>query len=191
MEGRPAAQVLLRIGKSVGRTTRVDRRPPAPVPHPRNAMDILSTERRSSLMATIKAKDTQPEMVVRKIVFGLGRRYRLHSRALPGAPDLVLARDRKIIFVHGCFWHQHAHCTVAGMPKSRLDYWRPKLEGNRLRDTKNMRRLRRSGWAVLTIRECQLSDVQRTVTRLTEFLQERKAKPRSAGKRSRVGKRGR
>jgi DNA mismatch endonuclease, patch repair protein len=151
-------------------------------------MDILSPERRSSLMARIKAKDTQPEMVVRKIVFGLGRRYRLHSRGLPGAPDLVLARDRKIIFVHGCFWHQHAHCTVARMPKSRLDYWRPKLEGNRLRDTKNVRRLRRSGWTVLTIRECQLSDVQRTVARLAEFLQEGKIKPRSDGACSRVSK---
>jgi DNA mismatch endonuclease, patch repair protein len=142
-------------------------------------MDILSPERRSSLMGRIKAKDTQPEMVVRRIVFGLGRRYRLHSRALPGAPDLVLARDRKVIFVHGCFWHQHAHCTVARMPKSRIEYWRPKLEGNRLRDTKNVRRLRRSGWSVLIIRECQLSDMQRTATRLAEFLLERKTKQRS------------
>ena len=134
-------------------------------------------------MARIKAKDTQPEMVVRKIVFGLGHRYRLHSRALPGAPDLVLARDHKIIFVHGCFWHQHAHCTVARMPKSRIDYWRPKLEGNRLRDTKNVRRLRRSGWTVLIIRECQLSDMQRTATRLAEFLAEKKTKRPFAGTR--------
>jgi len=146
-------------------------------------MDILSPARRSSLMARIKAKDTQPEMLVRKIVFGLGRRYRLHSRALPGVPDLVLARDRKVIFVHGCFWHQHAHCTVARMPKSRIDYWRPKLEGNRLRDTKNVRRLRRSGWTVLIIRECQLSDMQRAATRLAEFLAERKTKRPSAGTR--------
>jgi DNA mismatch endonuclease (patch repair protein) len=153
-------------------------------------MDILSPARRSSLMARIKAKDTQPEMVVRKIVFGLGRRYRLHSRALPGVPDLVLARDRKIIFVHGCFWHQHAHCTVARMPKSRIDYWRPKLEGNRLRDTKNVRRLRRSGWTVLIIRECQLSDVQRAATRLAEFLGEGKAKRPSAGTHPRASKHG-
>jgi DNA mismatch endonuclease (patch repair protein) len=153
-------------------------------------MDILSPERRSSLMARIKAKDTHPEMVVRRIVFGLGRRYRLHSRALPGAPDLVLARDRKIIFVHGCFWHQHAHCTVARMPKSRMGYWRPKLEGNRLRDTKNVRRLRRSGWSVLIIRECQLSDMQRTATRLAEFLQERKTKQRSEVTHTRASKRG-
>jgi DNA mismatch endonuclease (patch repair protein) len=152
-------------------------------------MDILTPERRSSLMARIKAKDTQPEMVVRKIVFGLGRRYRLHSRALPGAPDLVLARDRKIIFVHGCFWHQHAHCPVAKMPKSRLDYWRPKLEGNRLRDAKNLRRLRRFGWQVLTIRECQLSDVEDAATRIAEFLQVKIGKARAAGKTSRVSNR--
>jgi len=145
-------------------------------------MDILSPERRSSLMARIKAKDTRPEMIVRKIVFGLGRRYRLHSRMLPGAPDLVLARDRKVIFVHGCFWHQHAHCPVARMPKSRLEYWRPKLEGNLLRDAKNLRRLRRCGWQVLTIRECQLSDVNDTTTRIAEFLHVKTGKPRSAGK---------
>jgi DNA mismatch endonuclease (patch repair protein) len=152
-------------------------------------MDILSPERRSSLMARIKAKDTEPEMVVRKIVFGLGRRYRLHSRALPGAPDLVLARDRKIIFVHGCFWHQHAHCPVARMPKSRLEYWRPKLDGNRVRDAKNLRRLRRSGWDVLTIRECQLSDVEGTATRIADFLQVKAGNPLSAGRTSRVSKR--
>jgi DNA mismatch endonuclease (patch repair protein) len=153
-------------------------------------MDILSPERRSSLMARIRAKDTQPEIVVGKIVFGLGRRYPLHSRALPGTPDLVLARDRKIIFLHGCIWHQHAHCTVARMPKSRIEYWRPKLEGNRLQDTKNVRRLRRSGWRVLIIRECQLSDLRHTAIRLAGLLQEGKSKRRSAGTRPRENNRG-
>jgi DNA mismatch endonuclease (patch repair protein) len=153
-------------------------------------MDILSPVRWSSLMAKIRGKNTQPELIVRKIVFGLGRRYRLHSRELPGRPDLVLASDRKVIFVHGCFWHQHAHCKVARMPKSRLDYWRPKLEGNRVRDAKNVRRLRRSGWKVLTIRECQLSDVQRAASRPTEFLQEEGKKQFAGGSRSRIGKHG-
>jgi DNA mismatch endonuclease (patch repair protein) len=133
-------------------------------------MDILSPQRRSQLMARIKSKDSEPEMIVRRLVFGLGRRYRLHLRKLPGCPDLVFSRDRKIVFVHGCFWHQHARCNVARMPRSRLSYWRPKLEGNRRRDLSNARRLRRSGWSVLTVRECELSNLERVAVRLAEFL---------------------
>jgi len=133
-------------------------------------LDTISTQRRSALMARIKAKDTRPEMIVRRIAFALGRRYRLHVSGLPGRPDLVFPRDHKIVFVHGCFWHQHAGCPVARMPASRLSYWRPKLEGNRKRDIANARRLRRAGWTLLTIRECELRNTERIRQRLSEFL---------------------
>jgi DNA mismatch endonuclease (patch repair protein) len=121
-------------------------------------------------MARIRSKDTAPEMAVRKMASAMGRRYRLHVRKLPGCPDLVFARDRKIVFVHGCFWHPHARCSVGHAPASRVDYWAPKLEGNRARDQRNQRKLRRDGWAILTIRECELGEVERVRRRLAEFL---------------------
>jgi DNA mismatch endonuclease (patch repair protein) len=121
-------------------------------------------------MARIRAKDTAPEMAVRKMASAMGRRYRLHVRKLPGCPDLVFARDRKIVFVHGCFWHPHARCSVGHAPASRVHYWGPKLEGNRVRDQRNQRKLRRAGWAVLTIRECELANVELVRRRLAEFL---------------------
>ena len=136
-------------------------------------MDNLSRRRRSELMARIKGKDTQPEMIVRKIVFAMGRRYRLHVRELPGAPDLVFPRDRKVIFVHGCFWHPHGHCHRGHTPTSRLEYWKPKLDGNRRRDLRNRQRLRRAGWTLLTIRECQLDDLPLVEQQLAAFLSSR------------------
>lgn len=133
-------------------------------------MDTISEKRRSWNMSRIRSRDTAPETAVRRLVLEMGRRYRRHARELPGCPDLVFARDRKLIFVHGCFWHQHAGCTVARMPNSRLDYWLPKLEGNRRRDLRNARKLKRAGWAVLTIRECELVNIERVAHRLREFL---------------------
>src|SRR5580658_7341452 len=107
-------------------------------------------------MSRVRSKNSRPELVVRKLVFALGYRYRLHARALPGCPDLVFRPRRKVIFVHGCFWHRHAGCALARLPKSRLDFWLPKLEGNRKRDDRNKKALLRNGWKVLTIWECQL-----------------------------------
>jgi DNA mismatch endonuclease, patch repair protein len=109
-------------------------------------------------MARVRSKNSRPELVVRKIVFALGYRYRLHAADLPGRPDIVFRKRRKVIFVHGCFWHRHGGCALARLPKSRLDFWVPKLEGNRERDEKNKRALAREGWKVLTIWECQLND---------------------------------
>ena len=97
-------------------------------------------------------------MFVRRLVFALGYRYRLHVSGIPGRPDLVFSGRRKIIFVHGCFWHRHAGCALARLPKSRLEFWLPKLDANRRRDQENVRSLRREGWAVLTIWECDLGD---------------------------------
>ena len=109
-------------------------------------------------MSRVRSKDSRPEMFVRRLVFALGYRYRLHVSGIPGRPDLVFGGRRKVIFVHGCFWHRHAHCALARLPKSRLEFWLPKLEANRRRDQENVRTLHRKGWAVLTIWECELGD---------------------------------
>ena len=118
-------------------------------------MDTLSVEERSERMARIRGKNTRPELIVRKLVFALGYRYRLHVRDLPGQPDLVFSKRRKVILVHGCFWHLHSPCSIARLPKSKLDFWGPKLEGNKARDKRNRLALGKGGWKVLTIWECQ------------------------------------
>ena len=121
-------------------------------------------------MARIRSKGMRPEMLVRKLVFRLGYRYRLHARDLPGCPDLVFRPRRKLIFVHGCFWHQHKNCAIGRMPKSRVDFWKTKLEGNRDRDEKVKRKLAREGWKVLILWECQLRDATRLEARIRRFL---------------------
>jgi DNA mismatch endonuclease (patch repair protein) len=135
-------------------------------------VDSLSQEERSEIMARVRSKNTRPELAVRKLVFALGYRYRLHAKALPGCPDLVFRPRRKAIFVHGCFWHRHANCALARMPKSRIDFWTAKLEGNRRRDTRNKRELGRQGWKVLTIWECQLRGAASLEERIRRFLDE-------------------
>lgn len=133
-------------------------------------MDTLTPAERSALMALVRAKDTKPELFVRRLAHGMGYRYRLHRRDLPGTPDLVFPSRRKVIFVHGCFWHRHARCALARLPKSRGDFWLPKLTANAERDVRNMRALRRLGWSTLTIWECQLSDTAKLANRIRRFL---------------------
>ncbi|MCC6364231.1 MAG: DNA mismatch endonuclease Vsr [Bryobacterales bacterium] len=134
-------------------------------------MDTLSPAERSERMGRVHCKDTKPEWVVRRLVHALGFRYRLHNAALPGKPDLVFSGRRKVIFVHGCFWHRHgSRCPLARLPKSRLDFWRTKLEGNRRRDEKNVRLLRAAGWKILTIWECQLPCAEVLKARIIRFL---------------------
>lgn len=135
-------------------------------------MDTLSRRERSERMSRVRGTNTKPELVVRKLVFSLGYRYRLHARDLPGHPDLVFRKKRKVIFVHGCFWHRHSarKCALARLPKSRLDFWVPKLEGNKKRDARNRRVLIKAGWHVLTIWECELKDTKRLGGRITRFL---------------------
>ena len=133
-------------------------------------VDSLSSKERSEIMARVRSKNTRPELRVRKLVFALGYRYRLHDRKLPGSPDLVFRPRKKVIFVHGCFWHRHARCALARLPKSRVDFWIPKLEGNKLRDERNRRALSRQGWKVLTIWECQLTELERVRARIGRFL---------------------
>lgn len=123
-------------------------------------------------MARIRGRDTKPEMLVRRLVHRMGYRFRLHRRDLPGSPDLTFPSRRKVIFVHGCFWHLHPdeRCKLARMPKSRLDYWEPKLEGNKRRDRDNLARLTELGWDPLVIWECQLRDVESLEARIVGFL---------------------
>src|SRR5438876_4547621 len=118
-------------------------------------MDIVSRRRRSEIMSRIGPKDTQPELVVRKRVHSLGFRYRLHSRMLPGSPDLVFRSRRKVIFVHGCFWHGHRGCPRAFRPSTRTQYWEAKLAANRARDARVVKELKRTRWKVLVIWECE------------------------------------
>jgi len=133
-------------------------------------MDTLSPKERSERMGRVKGKDTKPELVVRRLVHRLGFRYRLHAENLPGKPDLVVVGKKKLIFVHGCFWHRHRGCARCRMPKSRLEFWKPKLEENRKRDLRNQRSLRKAGWRIHLIWECQLADREKLENRILEFL---------------------
>ena len=120
--------------------------------------DHLSPKARSAHMRRIRKTCTKPEMRVRRAAHRLGYRFRLHRKDLPGTPDLVFPRLKKVVEVRGCFWHQHPGCRLARQPKSRLDYWLPKLERNRARDLETTTALRALGWSVLVVWECQVPD---------------------------------
>jgi len=124
-------------------------------------------------MSRVRGKDSKPEMLVRRLVFGAGYRYRLHVAKLPGKPDLVFPGRHKVIFVHGCFWHAHPHRGNARMPKSRIDFWSLKLLGNRQRDERNDAALSAMGWNVLTVWECELADHAAPGARICAFLKSR------------------
>lgn len=117
--------------------------------------DVFSASKRSEIMSSIHGKDTKPELIVRKMLHGLGYRYRLHDKKLPGNPDLVFSGRRKVIFVHGCYWHRHNCRKGKSFPETREAFWNRKFEDNKRRDLANRRKLRKSGWDVLTIWECQ------------------------------------
>ena len=120
-------------------------------------------------MRRIRSKDTSPEMILRRLVYSMGYRYRLHVPKLPGKPDLVFPRLKKIIEVRGCFWHQHPGCIDCHIPKSRIEYWVPKLERNERRDAENVAKLNALGWKVLTVWECQIDDLTKLRRRLQRF----------------------
>lgn len=131
-------------------------------------MDTRTSAQRSYIMRSVRRRDTGPEMLVRKICHAMGLRYRLHQKALPGTPDLVFPRHRTIIFVNGCFWHGH-HCRKGRLPKTRRNFWVPKIQHNRKRDAKVVKRLRARGWRVLTIWECETKNLERVRVRLANF----------------------
>ena len=136
--------------------------------------DTLTIAERSERMSRVRGKDTKPEMIVRRMVHGMGYRYRLHDRRLPGSPDLVFRSRRKVIFVHGCFWHRHPDpsCKLARMPKSRQDFWGPKLEGNRERDERTRAALDRKGWRQMVVWECECRHEEQLRNKLREFLED-------------------
>lgn len=132
--------------------------------------DKLTPERRSANMSRIRSRNTSPEMIVRQLVHGMGYRYHLHVASLPGKPDIVLPRLKKIIEVRGCFWHQHAGCIDSHIPKSRIQYWAPKLQRNELRDEENRRRLQKLGWRVFVVWECETKAATKLARRIGQFL---------------------
>ena len=117
--------------------------------------DVFDEVTRSRMMAGIRGKDTRPEMIVRKALFRKGFRYKLHDKKLPGRPDLVFPKYRAVIFVHGCFWHQH-HCHLFKWPATRRDFWKAKLDANASTDLRVVRRLMGEGWRIMVIWECAL-----------------------------------
>jgi DNA mismatch endonuclease (patch repair protein) len=134
-------------------------------------MDTRSPEQRRRIMRAVNNKNTGPEITVRRLLHAMGYRFRLHRKDLPGKPDIVLPRYRKVIFVHGCFWHWHG-CSKGKLPKSRLDYWRPKLEANVNRDMVKIQQLRSAGWDVLVVWQCELKDAEALTQRLQEFVED-------------------
>jgi DNA mismatch endonuclease (patch repair protein) len=133
-------------------------------------VDKLDQHRRSDNMRRIRHQGTKPEILVRKMVTRLGYRYRLHLKDLPGKPDLTFRKRKCVIFVHGCFWHQHDACREGRIPSTRKEYWVPKLAGNVARDLNHLRALENRGWRVLTIWECETNDPE-LAKRIKNFLE--------------------
>ena len=135
--------------------------------------DTVAPQRRSEIMSRIRSKGMKPEMQVRRLVHSMGYRYRLHRKDLPGKPDLVFPGRRKVLFVHGCFWHQHADpvCKIVRLPQSNRDYWWPKLERNASRDAEQEAKLGELVWGVLILWECEVEDDTALRERIQEFLE--------------------
>jgi len=138
-------------------------------------VDVLTKKQRQYCMSRIQGKNTKPEMVVRKLVFALGYRYRLHDKILSGKPDLVFAGKKKVIFVHGCFWHRHNCKYGRATPQTRKAFWKEKLDKNKERDKINIRKLKQMGWKVLVIWECETRKkdmIEKLVNKLDTYLRD-------------------
>jgi DNA mismatch endonuclease (patch repair protein) len=133
-------------------------------------MDRITTQQRSRIMCNVRSKNTKPEKVVRSALHRLGFRFRLHRTDLPGKPDIVLPKHHKIIFVHGCFWHSHEGCSASARPSTNKAFWDRKLNGNIIRNKKQISELELTGWKVLIIWECQTTDRKLLDSLLCEFL---------------------
>jgi len=140
-------------------------------------VDTVTSEKRSEIMSKVRGKDTGPEMKVRRIVHGMGYRYRLHVGNLPGKPDLVFPKLQKVILVHGCFWHLHTCHQGMNAPKTNVSFWNAKREGNKARDGRVRRELRSLGWEVLVIWECQCRNSAKIRGKVNEFLCGKSGRP--------------
>jgi DNA mismatch endonuclease, patch repair protein len=134
--------------------------------------DVFTREKRSLIMARVKGRNTQPELLVRSILHRLGYRFRLHFRDLPGCPDVALPRHRKVVFVHGCFWHGHEGCPRSARPTTNRVFWEKKLSGNMDRDKKNLAALEEMGWKALVVWTCETKNVERLTDTLSRFMAE-------------------
>jgi DNA mismatch endonuclease (patch repair protein) len=133
-------------------------------------MDHVTPVKRSTIMAAVKSRDTGPEVVIRKALHRRGYRYALHSADLPGKPDLVFRSRRKVVFVHGCFWHGH-RCKKGRLPKSKIAFWTAKMAANKARDRKVAGLLRRQGWSVLSVWQCQTRQLEKLVDKIAMFIE--------------------
>jgi DNA mismatch endonuclease, patch repair protein len=135
-----------------------------------NGVDIVDPETRSRMMSRIGPRNTRPELTVRRLLHGMGFRFRLHRRDLPGRPDIVLPRHGVAVFVHGCFWHRHPGCANCTTPKTRPEFWADKFRKNVARDARKMQELRTAGWRVLTVWECETEHLAALERRLLRLL---------------------
>jgi DNA mismatch endonuclease (patch repair protein) len=137
-------------------------------------MDTLTSEKRSWNMSRIRGTNTKPELAVRSMLHRMGYRFRISNKTLPGRPDIVLPKYRTVIFVHGCFWHRHQGCKYAYTPKSRLDFWGRKFEGNVMRDKNNLSLLKKAGWLTIVVWECEIKqNADAVLSRVSGILQRR------------------
>jgi len=148
--------------------------------------DTRTPEQRRRIMQSVKTRDTGPELIVRRVLFSLGYRYRLNAKKLPGKPDITFPGRRKAIFVHGCFWHAHG-CSKGKAPKSRLEYWGPKLKVNKERDAAQALELQSLGWRVLTVWQCETNNVKALRSKLVSFVEDRASADRLKSSGRRIG----
>ena len=135
-------------------------------------MDNKTALQRSENMKRIQSKDSIAELTVRRVIHRMGYRFRLHSNRMPGRPDIVLPRHNKIVFVNGCFWHQHKGCPDGHLPKSNQDYWKPKLNKNVSRDRKNYSELKKQGWRILVVWACEIGNLRKLRKKICRFLED-------------------
>lgn len=133
-------------------------------------MDTLSPDKRSWVMSRISSKNTRPEVAVRSLLHRLGYRFRLHASDLPGEPDIVFRSRKKVVFIHGCFWHGHEGCKYAKLPRTNVEFWAQKLDSNRIRDARILADLNAIGWQAFTVWQCTLKDIALTTSALENFL---------------------
>jgi len=133
-------------------------------------IDVFSSEKRSRIMSRIRSYDTEPELKMRSIVHRMGYRFRIHQDKLPGNPDIVLAKHKKAIFIHGCFWHGHKGCPRSKRPTSNISFWQDKLDKNQERDKRVQKELRHLGWKYLVIWQCEIKKTERLKKKIESFL---------------------